>query len=61
MALHISKVKDGKRVRYQARKTSGTGKVIETYRAANNSWWAIVHDKARNASVTVRPSQLTAY
>lgn len=60
MALHITKIKDGKRVRYVARKTAGTGKVVETYRAANNSWWAVVHDKTRNVSITVRPSQLTA-
>ena len=57
--MDIIKIKDGKRVRYTARKFSGIGKVIELYRRANGHWVAL-HDKQRNESVTVRPSQISA-
>jgi hypothetical protein len=60
MAIEISRIKDGKRVRYSARTHEGAGKVIETYRAANNSWWVRVQNKATGSVVTVRPSQLYA-
>lgn len=57
--MDAAKIKDGKRVRYQARVHSGLGKVIETYRR-RTGLWVIIHDKARNVSVTVRPSQVSA-
>jgi len=57
--MQIIKIKDGKTVNYKARKHAGRGKVIEMYQRGNG-WWVIVHDKARNVSVTVRPSQITS-
>lgn len=57
--MDIAKLKDGKRVRYEARVHSGVGKIIETYRR-KTGLWVIIHDHKRNASVTVRPSQVSA-
>lgn len=57
--MDIIKIKDGKRVRYTARKHSGIGRVIEVYERLNGTWVAL-HDKQRNESVTVRPSQVAA-
>jgi hypothetical protein len=57
--MEIGKLKDGKRVRYMARKFGGTGKIIETYRRANGMW-VVVHDRKRNVAVTLRPSQISS-
>lgn len=51
-------LKEGKTVNYKNRGHTGRGKIIEVYRRANGVW-VIVHDKARNASVSLRPSQLS--
>lgn len=56
--MDISNIKEGKRVSYKARGHAGRGKVIEVYRRYNG-YWVIVHDKARNASVSLRPSQIS--
>lgn len=53
-----SKIKDGKRVGYHSRKIDGEGRVVESYKR-KTGMWVIVHDKARNASVTVRQSQIS--
>lgn len=55
--MKIEKLKEGKTVNYTARIHSGRGKVVEVYRRVNGHW-VIVHDKARNLSVTLRPSQV---
>lgn len=57
--MDVSKLKDGKRVRYQARVHDGIGKIIETYRR-KTGLWVIIHDRKRNKSVTVRPSQVSS-
>lgn len=56
--MKIEKIKEGKTVSYKARKHEGRGKVVELYERANGHW-VIVHDKARNVSVTLRPSQIS--
>lgn len=55
--MDTKKIKAGKMVNYTARVHSGRGKVIEVYKR-QNGMWVIVHDKVRNLSVTLRPSQL---
>lgn len=57
--LPLAKITEGKRVRYAARITEGKGKVVQVYRGGSGHW-VIVHDKERNRSVTVRPSQVSA-
>lgn len=57
--MDVAKLKDGKRVRYASRAHEGTGKIIETYRR-KTGLWVIIHDRKRNASVTVRPSQVSS-
>lgn len=57
--MDIKKITEGKVVRYAARVYGGKGKVVQTYEGKTGHW-VIVHDKARNASVTVRPSQVSA-
>jgi hypothetical protein len=56
--METSKLKEGKRVRYVARKNSGIGRVVEVYPRKNGDW-VVLHDKQRNAAVTVRPSQIS--
>ena len=56
--MDISKIKEGKMVSYATRFGSGRGKVIEVYKLANGMW-VIVNDKARNAAVSLRPSQIS--
>ena len=58
--MDVAKIKEGARVSYKARVHSGTGKVTQVYRSPGGGpgWWVIVHDKDRNVSVTVRPSQV---
>lgn len=55
--MDISKIKEGRTVNYKSRGHAGRGKVIEKYQR-KNGWWLIVHDKARNASVSLRPAQV---
>lgn len=55
--MDVKKIKEGRIVNYTARIHSGRGKIIEVYRRANGMW-VILHDKKRNVSVTLRPSQL---
>lgn len=55
--MDVQKLKDGKRVRYVSRRHEGVGRIVETYRRATGLW-VIIHDKARNVAVTVRPSQV---
>lgn len=55
--MRLNKLKEGRMVTYKARIHSGRGKVIEIYRRANGPW-VILHDKKRNLTVTVRPSQV---
>ncbi len=57
--MDIDKLKEGRMVTYRARVYSGRGKVIEVYRRDNGAW-VIVHDKARNVAITLRPSQVSA-
>jgi hypothetical protein len=57
--MDIQKLTEGKVVRYKARVHEGKGKIIQVYRQRTGTW-VIVHDKARNTSVTVRPSQVFA-
>ncbi len=57
--MKIEQITEGRVVRYQARIHSGKGKVVQTYRQKTGHW-VIVHDKSRNSSVTVRPSQVFA-
>lgn len=57
--MDVKKLTEGKVVRYKARVHEGKGKVVQTYRQKTGNW-VVIHDKARNASVTVRPSQVTA-
>lgn len=58
--MKIESITEGKVVSYKARKASGRGKVVQKYQDTRPTWWVVVHDKARNASVTVRPSQTSA-
>jgi hypothetical protein len=55
--MELKRIKEGKIVNYTARKYGGRGKIIEVYQRLNG-WWLIVHDKVRNKSVTLRPSQV---
>lgn len=57
--MDIARLKEGKVVRYTARKYSGKGPVVQVYRGETGHW-VIVHDKVRNKSITVRPSQVSA-
>ncbi len=57
--MEVAKIKEGNVYRYKSRKHEGRGKVIEKYRLKTGDW-VILHDKARNASVTVRPSQVSS-
>lgn len=50
---------EGRVYRYKARVHEGRGKVVEVYQRKTGTW-VILHDKARNATVTVRPSQVSA-
>lgn len=56
--MEVSKIKPGVVYRYKSRVHEGRGKVVEKYRLKTGDW-VILHDKARNASVTVRPSQVS--
>lgn len=60
--MDIAKIKEGKRVKYAANarngKCEGTGKVVQVYQTPTGAR-VVVHDKARNKSVTVRPSQVS--
>lgn len=65
--MKLDSITEGKVVRYKARVHSGKGPVIQKYQdtrtkrdGTGGSWWVIIHDKARNKSVTVRPSQVSA-
>lgn len=65
--MKLELITEGKVVKYKARIHSGKGKVTQKYQdsrkkrdGTGGSWWVIVHDKARNASVTVRPSQISS-
>lgn len=53
------KLTEGKIVKYAARVYSGKGEVIQVYQGKTGPW-VIVHDKSRNKSVTIRPSQVSA-
>lgn len=57
--MDLNKITEGKVVRYKARVHEGKGKIVETYKRKTGDW-VIVHDKERNRSVTVRPSQIFA-
>jgi len=50
-------VKEGKTMNYATRTHLGRGKVIEVYYRVNG-WWLILHDKARNKSITLRQTQV---
>jgi hypothetical protein len=56
--MELLKIKDGKTLNYQTRFGAGRGKVIEKYKR-RNGWWVIIHDKAQNKTVSVRPGQLS--
>lgn len=53
-----SKVKEGQRVSYKARTTSGVGKITGITLDANDSTWVIVFDKDKQVSYKLRPSQV---
>ena len=53
-----SKVKEGQRVTYKTRSTSGTGKITGVTYDDNNSMWVIVFDKDKKVSYKIRPSQV---
>lgn len=55
--MDVNKIVAGKVYAYKARVHSGRGKVVEKYRLKTGDW-VILHDHKRNASVTVRPSQV---
>ncbi len=44
-------------VRYASRKNEGTAVVLGGYEGETGSW-VVLHDKARDAQVTVRPTQV---
>lgn len=56
--MKLEAITEGKSVRYKARVHEGTGKVVQVYQDTRPSHWVVIHDKARNTSVTVRPSQV---
>lgn len=51
------KLKEGKTVNYRTRGHASRGKIIEIYRRVNGPW-LVLHDKARNTSITLRPKQI---
>jgi hypothetical protein len=55
--MDLKRITTGKRVGYKSRCNTGTGKVEKTY-AGKTGHWVTIHDKARGAVVTVRPSQV---
>jgi hypothetical protein len=55
--MDISKIKEGKRVSYTARKTSGRG-VVESIYDTGRGKYVLVNDKTNKLKVAVRPSQL---
>lgn len=65
--MKLDSITEGKVVRYKARVHDGKGLVVQKYQdtrkkkdGTGGSWWVVIHDKARNKSVTVRPSQITS-
>lgn len=58
--MKLEAITEGKTVRYRSRKHEGKGKVVQVYQDSRPSTWVVVHDKDRNASVTLRPSQLSS-
>jgi hypothetical protein len=55
--MDLNKIKEGKRVAYTSRANEGKGTVLSIQHKGTGSW-VTVFDKARNANVTVRPSQI---
>lgn len=56
-------IKDGTKIYYRTYsyvlgRVTHRGVVVETY-PRPNGLWVVVHDKERNKSVTLRPSQLS--
>lgn len=65
--MKLDSIAEGKVVRYKARVHDGKGPVVQKYQdtrkkkdGTGGSWWVVIHDKVRNKSVTVRPSQITS-
>lgn len=46
-------------VTYRSRKNGGKAKVLGGYEGETGAW-VVLHDRERNATVTVRPSQVSA-
>lgn len=64
--MQVEKIEEGKVLHYKARVHKGKGPVVQKYQdtrekadGSGGSWWVIIHDKVRNKSVTVRPSQVS--
>jgi hypothetical protein len=57
--MDIKQVKIGKPVNYEAKNSSGTGKVFAIDQKTTGQW-VCVNDAEQRRYVTVRPSQLTA-
>ena len=57
--MDVSKLTPGKRVAYKSRANEGHANVVSTERKRTGDW-VTLHDKARNAQVVVRPSQVSS-
>ena len=55
--MQVDKIKEGRIYPYRSRCNEGRGKVVEKVRKRTGDW-IMLHDKKRNVSVTVRPSQV---
>jgi predicted ArsR family transcriptional regulator len=58
--MEIAKLTEKKLVAYETRFAQGTGRVVQVYKTKRNSTKVVLHDKARNVSVTVYPSEISA-
>ena len=56
--MKIEDLKERTTYHYKARVHSGKGEMVQKYQDTRGTWWVVLHDKARNKSLTIRPSQV---